>query len=82
MLKCIRRSSKNFNKIKIKQYFSTPNPEKLIKKTADFLNDGKLNAIYVDRDWNLLDGYCSYLIAKTLESRKVKIMQVRECKNK
>lgn len=84
MLECFRRNSKNLNKIKIKQDFidNAPNPEKVIKKTADFLNGGKLNAIYVDREWNLIDGYCSYLIAKTLESRKVKIIQVRENKNK
>lgn len=82
MLECIRRSSKNLKKIKIRQDFidSAPKPEKVIKKTAEFLNGGKLNSIYVDKDFNLIDGYCSYLIATTLETRKVKILQVRESK--
>ena len=40
----------------------------------------KLPPIYIDDEYYLIDGYCSYLIAKTLNV-KVKIVQVRNTKN-
>ena len=80
MFECIKRSSKNLDKIIIRQNFidTPPKPEKLIKKTAEFVKDGRLPAIYVDKDFILLDGYCSYLIATTLGIRNVKIVQFRK----
>ena len=81
MFECVRRSYKVMDKIKISKAFSEapPNPEKLIKKTADFVSGEKISPIYIDRDMWLIDGYCSYLISKTL-NKKVKIVQVREVK--
>ena len=80
MLECFKLNYKKLRKVKIRQSFkdNPPKPEKLIQKTADFLNGGKLNPIYVDSKYYLIDGYCSYLIAKTLSSNKVKIVQVRK----
>ena len=82
MFECIRRSSSKLSDIKIPQLFldSPPKADKLIKKTADFIKDGTLPAIYVDRDFNILDGYCSYLIATALDYKKAKIMQFRRKK--
>lgn len=83
MFECIRRNSRKLDEIIIRQHFidSPPKPEKLIKKTAEFIKEGRLPAIYVDKDFYLLDGYCSYLIATTLGIRKVKIMQFRKKTN-
>ena len=82
MFECIKRSSSKLSDIKIPQMFldCPPKADKMIKKTAEFIKDGKLPAIYVDRDFNLLDGYCSYLIATTLDYKKAKIMQFRRKK--
>ena len=82
MFECVRRSGYKLSEIKIPQHFinAPPNPEKLVRKTADFIMDGKLPAIYVDRDFNLMDGYCSYLIATALDYKKAKIMQFRRKK--
>lgn len=84
MLKCVRRSGKNLNKIKVQKEFSEnpPKPKKLIVKTAEFVGGKKLDPIYIDREFNLIDGYCSYLIATALDVKKVKIIQVREERNK
>ena len=80
MFECIKRNGKKIDAIKVPPHFkaATPSPEKLIKKTADFLNEGRLEKIYVDKDFNLLDGYCSYLIATTLGYKKAKIVQFRK----
>lgn len=82
MFECIRRSSSKLGSIKIPQLFldCPPKADKLIKKTAEFIKDGTLPAIYVDRDYNLLDGYCSYLIATALDYKKAKILQFRKKK--
>lgn len=79
MLECIRFSSKKLDKIKISQRFKNnpPKPEKLIQKTADFVKGEKLSTIYVDENYYLVDGYCSYLIVKALGSNKVKIKQIK-----
>ncbi len=79
MLICERIAQKKLNKIRVPQSFvdSPPRPEKLILKTAKFVKEGELEKIYIDKDFNLVDGYCSYLIAKTLNSKKVKIIQVK-----
>ena len=80
MFECIRRSGKKITDIKVPPHFinTQPRPEKLIKKTAEFINEGRLGKIDVDKDFNLLDGYCSYLIATTLGYKKAKIVQFRK----
>lgn len=80
MFECVRRNGKKIKDIKIENHFinSPPKPEKLIKKTAEFIKEGRLSPIYVDKDFHLLDGYCSYLIASTLNYKKIKIMQFRK----
>ena len=81
MFECFRRNIKIIEKIKIRNcFFNTPpRPEKLIQKTADYMQGQKLPPIYIDDEYYLIDGYCSYLIAKTLHT-KVKIVQVRNSK--
>ena len=80
MFECIRRSKHTLGKIKVRKSFSDnpPGPNKLIEKTAEFIAGRKLPPIYVDRDFYLIDGYCTYLIATTLGSDRVKILQIRE----
>jgi hypothetical protein len=84
ILKAKRILSKNINKIKVPSEFieNPPKPEKVIIKTAKFFETGELEKIYVDEGFNLLDGYCSYLIATTLgkvmTKKKVKIVMVRD----
>ena len=78
MFECVRKKSKNIDRIKVSPVFTQPHPEKLIKKTAEFVKEGRISPIYVDKYFNLLDGYCSYLIATTLGYKKVKIMQFRK----
>lgn len=82
MLECVKRSGKKIKDIKVPAHFkaTSPNPEKLIRKTAEFINEGRLEKIYVDKDFNLVDGYCSYLIATTLGYKKAKIVQFRNKK--
>ena len=81
MFECFRRNVKIIEKIKIRNcFFNTPpRPEKVIQKTADYMQGQKLPPIYIDDEYYLIDGYCSYLIAKTLHT-KVKIVQVRNSK--
>lgn len=84
ILKAKRILSKNINKIKVPSEFveNPPKLEKLFVKTKKFLETGELEKIYVDKEFNLLDGYCSYLIATTLgkvmTKKKVKIIMVRD----
>ena len=82
MFECIRRSKHTLSKVKVKQSFldTPPGAKKLIEKTAEFVAGRKLSPIYVDRNFNLIDGYCTYLIATTLGSDRVKILQIREKK--
>lgn len=83
MLTCLKMKFLTLDKIKIRCDFvlSPPSPEKLIRKTAEFVNGAKLEPILIDKDYNLIDGYCSYLIAKNLNSRKYKIVMVKEKNN-
>ena len=80
MLDCIKMKFITLDKIKIDQDFINcpPKPERVIRKTAEFMNGGKLEPILIDKDHNLIDGYCSYLIAKTLNSNKFKVVMVKE----
>jgi hypothetical protein len=84
ILKTKRMFSKNITKIKVPSEFieNPPKPQKLIEKTARFFETGELEKIYIDENFYLLDGYCSYLIATTLgkvmTKKKVKIVMVRD----
>ena len=84
ILKAKRILNKNISRIKVPSEFveNPPKPEKVISKTAKFFETGELEKIYVDEGFNLLDGYCSYLIATTLgkkkTKKKVKIIMVRD----
>ena len=84
ILKTKRIFSNNITKIKVPSEFieNPPKPQKLIEKTAKFYETGEIEKIYVDEGFNLLDGYCSYLIAATLgkkkTKKKVKIIMVRD----
>lgn len=84
ILKAKRILSKNINRIKVPSEFveNPPKPEKVISKTAKFFETGALEKIYVDEEFNLLDGYCSYLIVTALgkkkTKKKVKIIMVRD----
>lgn len=55
-----------------------PKSNKLIRKTAAYIKYGTLDTIYLDKNLNLIDGYCSYLIAKALGVEKIKCVIVRE----
>ena len=68
--------------IKVPKEFedNPPKPEKLIKKTLDFCRDAELPYILVDANMNILDGYCSYLIAKQvgiIDFAKIKQVRVK-----
>lgn len=53
------------NKIKIPEKFSKPNPKKMQKKYNYYRKNHKLESqIIIDPNYNLIDGYTSYLIAK------------------
>lgn len=73
----------NFNEIKIPLRFqhNPPKPEKVIEKMLRFSRESELEDIIVDENMNLLDGYCSYLIAQQVGVQFVKIMQVRGVDN-
>lgn len=79
LFKIIRRSNKIIDKIKIQKDFkeNPPKSDKLITKTADYMIGKDLPPIIIDKDYNLIDGYCSYLIAKAL-GVKTKIIQMRD----
>lgn len=81
MIKIIKVKRYHFGKISIPDEFlrTQPLPEKLIHKTAEFYETGKLEKIYVDKDFKLVDGYCSYLIAKEIEVGKA--LKIRMIKN-
>ena len=75
-----KRKRVDVEKIKIPADFikSPPKSEKLILKTADYINKGELSPVYIDKDYNLIDGYCSYLIYRTLYHEKITCIVVRE----
>lgn len=64
-------------KIPYKFQLSPPRPEKVIKKMLRFSRESELDVIIVDENMNLLDGYCSYLIARQVGAAFVEIVQVR-----
>lgn len=60
------------NKIKIPEHFSKPNPKKLQQKFKYYKENHKFESqIVIDLDYNLIDGYTSYLIAKNYNKTTV-----------
>lgn len=60
------------NKIKIPKHFSKPNPKKLQRKFKYYREHHKFESpIVIDLNYNLLDGYTSYLIAKNYNKTTV-----------
>lgn len=72
-------SKYEFNKIKVPERFlqTPPSPEKLIHKVLVFTRESELEHILVDEDFNLVDGYCSYLIAQQVGVKFVKIKMIK-----
>lgn len=60
------------SKIKIPEHFSKPNPKKLQQKFKYYKENHKFESqIVIDLDYNLIDGYTSYLIAKNYNKTTV-----------
>lgn len=78
-MKIRRLSSRSFHKIKVPQRFINhpPKPEKIIDKMLRFNRESELDDIIVDDKMNIMDGYCSYLIAQQVGVDFVTIKQVR-----
>lgn len=70
----------NIDKIKIPKKFTetAPNPYKIIEKTTDYVRDGIISEIYIDKKHNLIDGYISYLIYRTMYFQKIPCIIIRE----
>lgn len=78
-VKIVKLGKWNFSEIKIPYRFQLhpPKPEKVIEKMLKFSRESELEDIIVDENMNLVDGYCSYLIAQQVGVEFVKIKQVR-----
>lgn len=62
----------DISKIKIPKHFSKPNENKLQEKFKYYRKNNKFESqIVIDTDYNLLDGYTSYLIAKNYNKSSV-----------
>jgi hypothetical protein len=63
------------DEIKIKEEFlsHSPNYYKYKKKEKTFIKYGELGKIVVDRNYELIDGYCSYLICMKYDIGKVPV---------
>ncbi len=79
--KCRRILKRNFDKIEISGAFKRcpPKEEKFERKLFEFEVSGKLDPMIVDENNVLVDGYCSYLIAKQNKAarRKAKIYRAK-----
>ena len=75
----VPRKRVKVDEIKVPKSFETcpPKPEKLIIKTAEYINTGVIGQITVDEDCNLIDGYCSYLIIKALGIESYKCVMIK-----
>lgn len=78
MLNCFSKR-RRIKDIKITKDFkdTTPSLNKLIRKTAEYVQTGNIDKIIVDKDNTLLDGYCSYLILKALEVESAKVTLIK-----
>ena len=63
------------NEIQIKKEFliHPPKYEKYRKKEKTFIKYGELGKIVINRNYELIDGYCSYLICKKYNMGKVPV---------
>ena len=52
---------------------SSPRIIKFKRKEKEFLNNGTLGKIILNQDFELVDGYCSYLICKKYGMDKVPV---------
>lgn len=69
------------SKIKIPKHFTKPNPKKLHKKFKYYREHHKFESkIIINTDYNLLDGYTSYLIAKNYNKTTVIVKLKRKMK--
>ena len=78
-IKYVKLKKGCFHQIKISPEFaaSKPCPERIIEKMLLFHRECYLAPIIVDSDFVLVDGYCSYLIAKQVGTDFVKIKMAR-----
>ena len=79
--KCRRILKRNFDKIEISGAFKRcpPKEEKFERKLFEFEVKGKLDPMIIDKNNVLVDGYCSYVIAKQnmAARRKAKIYRAK-----
>lgn len=69
------------SKIKVPKNFSKPNQKKMQKKIQYYRKNHKFESqIVIDLDYNLLDGYTSYLIAKNYNKTTVIVKLKRKTK--
>ncbi len=69
------------SKIKVPKNFSKPNQKKMQKKIQYYRKNHKFESqIVIDLDYNLLDGYTSYLIAKNYSKTTVIVKLKRKTK--
>ena len=64
-------------KIPLRFQYNPPKPGKVIEKMLRFSRESELEDIIGDENMNLIDGYCSYLIAQQVGVDFVKIKQVK-----
>jgi hypothetical protein len=78
-LNVVELGKQHFYEIVVPNRFAkhSPKPEKLIGKTLKFSYTGDLGDILVDEKMELIDGYCSYLIAQHVGTEYIKIKMVK-----
>lgn len=67
----------NIKKIKIKDYYKKPRYNKLQAKKAFYRKYGLLPEIILDKNNVLVDGFCSYYIARIWELKYVKVRRAK-----
>ena len=83
MIKQILRilNKENINNIKIKKGFldTPPKRDKMIEKWVFYTATGKFkDEIVIDNNNYLIDGYTSYLMAKTLDLKYVSVKRINK----
>ena len=68
---------KNIDKIIIPEYYRKPKRKKLQYKKEFYKRYGILPEIILDQNNILIDGFCSYYIAKVKNIKYVKVRRVR-----
>ena len=66
----------SLGEIKIKEEFFAAPPKnwKYESKLRNFIKTGELSPIIIDRNYELVDGYCSYLIYKRFNVNKIPVV--------